>query len=83
MVLSRKNHICFYEKEIIIFCKKESNLFLCKVKKEWFYQEKIISVFRKKKEKKNILKWDSHSWSEFIMHASHIKILQLNFQSLL
>ena len=31
---------------------KKSNLFLCKVKKEWFYQEKIISVFRKKKRKK-------------------------------
>ena len=58
-------------------------MFLCKVKKEWFYQErkKKSDVFLGKK--KTFLKEDSHSWREFIMHASHIKKLQPNFQSLL
>ena len=52
---------------------KESDLFLCKVKKEWFYQEKSYFFLVKKKKKKDFLKEDSHSWGEFIMHASHIK----------
>ena len=57
--------------KILLKKKKKSDLLLCKVKKEWFFQEKKIRfVFRKKKD---FLKEDSHSWGEFIMHASQIK----------
>ena len=57
--------------KILLKKKKKSDLLLCKVKKEWFFQEKKIRFdFRKKKD---FLKEDSHSWGEFIMHASQIK----------
>ena len=74
----------FYQEKLDLFLYKRNNkillkyiyiyisdLLLCKVKKEWFFQEKKIRfVFRKKKD---FLKEDSHSWGEFIMHASQIK----------
>ena len=65
MFLYKRNNKILFKK------KKKSDLLLCKVKKEWFFQEKKIRfVFRKKKD---FLKEDSHSWGEFIMHASQIK----------
>ena len=73
MILSRKIKYVFLWIKGIRFCEKVSDLFLCKVKKGWLYQEKpdLFLWIKNILKKNNFLKEDPHSYDEFISHASH------------
>ena len=62
---------------------KSIRFVLCKVKKGWFYQEKLDPFFFfsyvKEIKKKDYLKEDPHSWDKFIIHASYIKKKRQDF----